>query len=63
MTKFSIRKLDLSSYNVRFLSKYRIWFAVPIVVILIAVILLIIMVQIFQWAGMKLSRALDRRNR
>ena len=39
MTKFSIRKLDLSSYNVRFLSKYRIWFAVPIVVILIAVIM------------------------
>ena len=39
MTKFSIGKLDLSSYNVRFLSKYRIWFAVPIVVILIAVIM------------------------
>ncbi len=39
MTKFSIRKLDLSSYNVRFLSKYRIWFAVPVVVILIAVIM------------------------
>ena len=38
MSKFSIRKLDLSSYNVRFLSKYRIWFAVPIVVLLIAVI-------------------------
>lgn len=35
---FSIRKLDLSSYNVRFLSKYRIWFAVPLVVILVAVI-------------------------
>ena len=39
MTKFSIRKIDLSSYNVHFLSKYRIWFAVPIVVILIAVIM------------------------
>lgn len=38
MSKFSIRKLDLSSYNVRFLSKYRIWFAVPLVAILIAVI-------------------------
>ena len=38
MSKFSIRKLDLSSYNVRFLSKFRIWFAVPIVVILVAVI-------------------------
>lgn len=36
--KFSIRKIDLSSHNVRFLSKYRIWFAVPVVVILIAVI-------------------------
>ena len=35
---FSIRKLDLSSYNVRFLSKYRIWFAVPLVVLLIAII-------------------------
>ena len=35
---FSIRKLDFSSYNVRFLSKYRIWFAVPLVVILIAII-------------------------
>ena len=35
---FSIRKLDLSSYNVRFLSKYRIWFAIPLVVILIAII-------------------------
>ena len=39
MNKFSIRKIDLSSYNVHFLSKYRIWFAVPIVVILIAVIM------------------------
>ena len=39
MSKFSIRKLDLSSYNVRFLSKYRIWFAVPVVIILIAVIM------------------------
>ena len=35
---FSIRKLDLSSYNVRFLSKYRIWFAVPLVVLLVAII-------------------------
>ena len=35
---FSIRKLDLSSYNVRFLSKFRIWFMVPVVVILIAII-------------------------
>ena len=35
---FSIRKLDLSSYDVHFLSKYRIWFAVPLVAILIAVI-------------------------
>ena len=35
---FSIRKIDLSSYNVKFLSKYRIWFAVPIVIILVAVI-------------------------
>ena len=35
---FSIRKLDLSSYDVHFLSKYRIWFAIPLVVILIAVI-------------------------
>ncbi|HCJ01335.1 MAG TPA: protein translocase subunit SecF [Clostridiales bacterium] len=35
---FSIRKLDLSSHNVRFLSKYRIWFAVPLVVILVAII-------------------------
>ena len=35
---FSIRKLDLSSYNVKFLSKYRIWFAVPLVLILIAII-------------------------
>ena len=36
--KFSIRKLDLSSYNVRFLGKYRIWFAVPLIVILVAII-------------------------
>ena len=35
---FSIRKIDLSSYHVRFLSKYRIWFAVPLVIILVAVI-------------------------
>ena len=35
---FSIRKLDFSSYNVKFLSKYRLWFAIPLVVILIAVI-------------------------
>ena len=38
MRKFSIRKLDLSSYNVHFLPKYRIWFAVPVVVLLIAII-------------------------
>ena len=36
--RFSIRKLDLSSYNVHFLSKYRIWFAVPLVLILVAII-------------------------
>jgi len=38
LMNFSIRKLDLSSYNVHFLSKFRIWFAVPIVLILVAVI-------------------------
>ena len=36
--RFSIRKLDLSSYNVHFLPKYRIWFAVPLVIILVAII-------------------------
>ncbi len=35
---FSIRKLDLSSYNVHFLPKYRIWFAVPLVIVLVAII-------------------------
>lgn len=36
--RFSIRKLDLSSYNVHFLPKYRIWFAVPLVIVLVAII-------------------------
>lgn len=32
-------------------------------VMVITLIILILMVQVFQWAGMKLARALDRRNR
>ncbi len=35
---FSLRKLDLSSFNVKFLDKFRIWFAIPICLVLVGII-------------------------
>ena len=36
--------------------------AIGIVVVFVGLIILILMVQLFQWAGMRIARALDRRN-
>lgn len=56
---FSIRKLDLSSYNVRFLSKYRIWFAVPLVIVLVAIIVFSIFAAVNNSAQTGMNLGID----
>lgn len=56
---FSIRKLDLSSYNVRFLSKYRIWFAIPLVIVLVAIIVFSIFAAVNNSAQTGMNLGID----
>jgi len=59
ISKFSIRKLDLSSYNVHFLPKYRIWFAIPLVIVLVAVIMFSIFAAVNKDAQSGMNLGID----